>query len=76
MSIGEREQFLAWYEDQNSKISDNRRGSESYSQDEVTVLRQACQVFIGKFMLVGNIQVFQESVTIASHAIRCCGNCF
>jgi hypothetical protein len=27
-------------------------------------------------MRVGNIDVFQESVIIASHAIKCCGKCF
>jgi hypothetical protein len=39
---------------------------ESYSQDDVKFLRQACRVFRGEFLRVGNIEVFQESVTISS----------
>jgi hypothetical protein len=76
MSAGERTEFLAWYEEQKSLAFNNRQVLELYCQDDVTVLRQACRVFKGDFMRVGNIDVFQESVTIASRAIRCCGNCF
>jgi G:T-mismatch repair DNA endonuclease (very short patch repair protein) len=39
---------------------------ESYFQDDVTVLRQACQIFKREFMAIGNIEVFLESITIAS----------
>jgi hypothetical protein len=66
MSNGERTEFLAWYEEQNSVVFDNRRVLESCCQDDVTVLRQACRVFRCEFMRVGNIDVFQESFTIAS----------
>jgi hypothetical protein len=66
MSVGERVEFLAWYEEQKSEVSDNRRVLESYCQDDITVLRQACRVLRGEFMLVGNIDEFKESVTIAS----------
>ena len=48
------------------RVFDNRRVLESYCQDDVTVLRQACRVFRNEFMQIGNIDVFQESITIAS----------
>jgi len=35
-------------------------------QDDVTVLRQAFQVFRREFMQIGNIDVFLEAITIAS----------
>ena len=66
MSVGERKEFLEWYESQQSVLFDNKPVLETYSQDEVTVLRQACQVFRREFLQAGNIDVFQESVTIAS----------
>jgi hypothetical protein len=66
MSSGERTDFLAWYETQKSEVFDNTRVLESYCQEHVIVLRQACRVFRGEFMRVGNIDVFQESVTIPS----------
>ena len=66
MSAGERTEFLEWYDSQRSVLFDNRRVLETYFQDDVTVLRQACQVFRREFLQVGNIDVFQESVTIAS----------
>jgi hypothetical protein len=39
---------------------------ESYCQDDVTLLRLACQVFRNEFMGIANIDVFQKSVTFAS----------
>jgi hypothetical protein len=66
MSVGERTEFPAWYEEQKSEVFDKRRVLESYCQDDITVLRQACRDFSGDFMLVGNIDVFLESVTYAS----------
>jgi hypothetical protein len=66
MSSGEQTKFLAWNETQKSEVFDNRRVLESYCQDDVTFLRQACQVFSGEFMRVGNIDEFQDSLTIAS----------
>jgi len=65
MGEGERNEFLAWYESKES-IYDNRQALESYCQDDVTFLRQVCRVFRREFMHVGNIEVFLESVTIAS----------
>ena len=39
---------------------------ETYCQDDFTVLRQTCRVFRCKFAQIGNIDVFMESITIAS----------
>jgi hypothetical protein len=39
---------------------------KQYWQDAVTVLRQACEVFRREFKQTGNIDVFLESITIAS----------
>ena len=65
MGEGERSEFLEWYEKQESPF-DNRRVLEQYCQDDVTVLRQACRVFRREFMQIGNLDVFLESITIAS----------
>jgi hypothetical protein len=43
----------------------NRLVFEAYCQDEVTVLRQACQILRRNFIEIGNIQVFVEAITIA-----------
>jgi len=48
------------------KVFDNRRVLEQYCQDDVTVLRRACQLIRSDFMDVGNIDIFLESFTIAS----------
>jgi hypothetical protein len=66
MSVSERSDFLAWYEGQKVEVFDNRRVLESYCQDEDAVLRQACQGFRREFLHIANIEVFQESITIAS----------
>jgi len=66
MGEGERKDFLAWYESQKESIYDNRQALESYCQADVTVLREACRMFRQELMHVGNIEVFLESVTIAS----------
>ena len=42
-------------------ILDNRRLLESYSQNDVTVLREACKVFRPEFIQIGNLEVFLES---------------
>jgi aspartate ammonia-lyase len=49
-----------------SAVFDKRSVLEAYCQDDVTVLRQACTVFRREFMEIGNVDVFTESVTIAS----------
>jgi hypothetical protein len=68
MGEPELKDFIAWYEDQKSSrtVFDNRRGLEQNSQDYVTVLRQACQAFRREFKEIGKIDVFQDSITIAS----------
>jgi hypothetical protein len=57
---------MSWYDTQKDKVFDNRRVLEEYCQDDVTVLRQACQIFRRDFMETGNVDVFLESSTIAS----------
>jgi len=66
MSAKEREDFLTWYEGQSSEVFDKRSIQEAYYQDDVTVFRQACIVFRREFIEIGNVDVFTESVTIAS----------
>ena len=66
MSDKERTEFLEWYEVRKSEIFANRRVLESYCQDDVTVLRQACHVFGREFMQNGNIELFLEAITIPS----------
>ena len=46
MREDERKDFLAWYESQRSETFDNRHVFRSYSQDDVTVLRQVCRVLV------------------------------
>jgi hypothetical protein len=65
MGVGEREEFLAWYEARKSRPFHNRKVLETYCQDDVTVLRQACRVFRREFLEIENIEVFLESLTIA-----------
>jgi hypothetical protein len=64
MSESERKEFM-WYDAQKDKVFDNRRVLGQYCQDDVTVLRQAFQIFRREFMEVGNVDVFLESCTIA-----------
>jgi len=59
-------EFLVWYESQRSENFDNRLVQESYFPDDVTVIKQACRVFRREFMQIGHINVFVESITIAS----------
>ena len=61
----DRSEFLVWYESHRSETFDTRRVLESYCQDDVTVLRQACRVFRRVFLKIGHIDVFVESITIA-----------
>ena len=59
MGLGEREEFLAWYEARKSRPFHNKQVLETYCQD-VTVLRQACRVFRREFLQIGNIKVFSN----------------
>jgi len=66
MGEGERSEFLEWYEKQEPSF-DKRRVFEQYCQDDVTVLmRQASRVFRREFMQIGNLDVYLDSITIAS----------
>jgi len=60
-----RKEFFVWYESQRSDTFDNGHVIEPYSQDDVTVLRQACRVFRREILQTGHIDVFVESITIA-----------
>ena len=62
----ERTEFLAWYDCQKDRVFDNRVVLETYCQDNVIVLRQACRMFRRDFAQIGNSDVFQESISIAS----------
>jgi hypothetical protein len=64
--LQQKEQFIEWHEGQNDEIFDNKRILEAYCQDDVTVLRKASQVFRREIMKIGNIEVFLESITVAS----------
>ena len=68
MGEEERREFLAWYDEsrKSEEPLENRRVLETYCQDEVTVLRQACRVLRRVFMHIGNIEVFLEAITVAS----------
>jgi len=49
---------MAWYNMQKDKVFDNRHVLLQYCQADVTVLRQACQMFRRGFIDVGNVDVF------------------
>jgi hypothetical protein len=70
MSETERNEFSAWYEGQRGNQFNNRRVLEEYCHADVTVLRQASQIFRREFMRVGNIDAFLESFTLASACNR------
>jgi hypothetical protein len=58
MSHSERKDFMAWYEEQRDRVFDNRLFLEQYCQ--------VCQLFRREFAEIGNVEIFQESLTIAS----------
>ena len=66
MRGGESNKILESYDKHKSEPFDNRRVLDSYFQDDVTVLRQACRVFKREFLQIGYIEVFLEGLTIAS----------
>jgi predicted esterase YcpF (UPF0227 family) len=45
MGESERRDFLSWYAERKDEVFDNRRVLERYCQYDVTVLREACQLF-------------------------------
>jgi hypothetical protein len=54
MGEGETREFMSWYDEQKGKVFDNRHVLKQYCQDDVTVLRQACQIFRRDFIEIGN----------------------
>jgi hypothetical protein len=70
MGASERRDFFEWFECQRGVVFDNRRVLEEYCQQDVTVLRQECQTFRRDFMEIGNVDVFLDSLTIASACNR------
>jgi len=72
----ERKEFLVWYESQRSEPFDDRSILETYSQDDVTILRQACQLFRCEFLQIGHIDLFVEGITVASACDKFCASCF
>ena len=66
MSERERTDFLAWYQENKDNEFNNKDMLETYCQADVTVLRLACKTFCTLFKDIGNIEVFLESVSIAS----------
>ena len=71
MNESEGEEFMAWHETQKDIVFNNRQVLTQYCKDEVTVLRQACQLFRRDFFQVGIVDVFLESCTIASACKKC-----
>ena len=65
MSASESNEFLTWYEGQKVEVVYNKRVLESYYQDDASLLWEACRVMRQKFIQIGNIDVFLESVNIA-----------
>ena len=65
-------EFLALYESQSSEVFDNRSVLEAFSQDDVTVLRQACRVFRHLFIVIGNVDVFLKLLQLLRLVIKCC----
>jgi hypothetical protein len=51
---------MAWYDEQKVKVFENPHVLEQYSQDDVTVLRQACRVFRREFLEIENIEGFSR----------------
>jgi G:T-mismatch repair DNA endonuclease (very short patch repair protein) len=76
MSETERRDFKTWYDEQKDKVFDNKRVLEEYSQDDVTVLRQACQIFRREFIEIGNIEDFLEAITVPSACNKVLRKCF
>jgi hypothetical protein len=60
MGESERKEFLSWYAERKDEIFHNCRVLERYCQDDVTVLREAFQLFRSDFMEIGNIDVFSR----------------
>ena len=76
MSISERGEYMTWYEGKKNRFFDNKLVLEKYCQDDVAVLRQACQIFRRELMEIGNFEDFLESFTITSACNKFLGKRF
>jgi len=70
MSEEERKEFLVWNENHKSEHFDNRRDLETYSQDDVSVLKEACRLFRREFVHLDKVDFFVVSITIAFACIK------
>jgi hypothetical protein len=57
---------MAWYEEHKDRVFHNRKVLRQYCRDDFSVLRQACRIFRRNFPEIGNVDIFHESLTIAS----------
>jgi hypothetical protein len=69
MSHSERKDFMAWYDEQKDRVFDDRLVLEQYCQDDVTVLRQACQLFRRDVAEISNVDICQESLTSVQQSV-------
>jgi hypothetical protein len=74
MRESERKEFLSWYESvAKTEVFANRRILENYFQADVAVPREACRTFRKHFLQIGNVEVFLESMSLASALTRSSG---
>lgn len=66
MSVGEREKFLSWYQQQQTKTFHFEQELISYCQSDVDILRRCCGAFRNIFLTETGIDPFLDSLTIAS----------
>jgi hypothetical protein len=74
MGVSERSEFLVWYEEQKFVVFNNRQTLESYCQDDVTVLRQTCQVLLTNSWGSQTLTYFRNPSLLPLRPTRCCGN--
>jgi len=70
MSVSERREFMKWYNNQKIMSLKNKLVLEKYCKDDVTVLRQTCQIFRREFIGIGNIEVFSNHLPLHPRVIR------
>lgn len=66
MKDGERQAFMEWYNQQQSKIFDFQKEIREYCESDVTILRRCVLQFRKLFLDIGQIDPIVESITIAS----------
>jgi hypothetical protein len=57
---------MKWYNNQKIMSLKKKLVLEKYCKDDVTVLRQTCQIFRREFIVIGKHRGFLESFTMAS----------